>query len=323
MLISVHLRSSVAQVEQVLVTTVHQQNLKLGRRVAIWSILASAVLASGNLTVGLLAGSTSVVATGLEFLGDVLTATVVLAGMLMAAKPADLDHPYGHGRFETLAGLVVGIILAGGGAGICFRSLLEVSKVHPPPSAYASFALIGAILVRSVMSTLKFRVGRRIQSSSLVADARNDAVDILSATAALVALGLTLSNPARFLAADHYGGFVVGLVVILTGLRVMRDASRDLMDTMPDGRSLDEIRAVVLRVHGVVGVEKCFARRTGLQHHVDIHLEVDPNLTVWESHDIAHQVRMKLCEELDWIADVLVHVEPAPGIERKRVSPVS
>jgi cation diffusion facilitator family transporter len=287
------------------------------------SILASAVLASGNVTVGLLAGSTSVVATGLEFVGDVLASTVVLAGMIIASKPADLDHPYGHGRFETLAGLVVGMILAGGGAGICFRSLQDVSKVHAPPSAYASFALVGAILVRGVMSTLKFRVGRRIQSSSLVADAWNDAVDILSATAALVALGLTLSNPARFLAADHYGGFTVGLVVILTGLRVMRDASRDLMDTMPDGRALDEIREVVLRVHGVVGVEKCFARRTGLQHHVDIHLEVDPNLTVWESHDIATQVRVYLCQQLEWIADVLVHVEPAPGIERKRVSPVS
>lgn len=304
-------------------TTAHQRNLRLGRRVAILSILASAVLASGNVTVGLLAGSTSVVATGLEFAGDVLASTVVLAGMLMASKPADLNHPYGHGRFEILAGLVVGLILAGGGAGICYRSLLDVGKVHAPPSAYASWSLVGAILIRSVMASIKFRVGRRIQSSSLVADAQNDAVDILSATAALAALGLTLSNPARFLAADHYGGFTVGLVVILTGLRVMRDASRDLMDTMPDGRSLNEIRAVVMRVPGVVGVEKCFARRTGLQHHVDIHLEVDPNLTVWESHDIATQVRIYLCRQLEWIADVLVHVEPAPGIERKRVSPAS
>ncbi len=290
---------------------------------ATLSILASAVLASGNVIVGLLAGSTSVVATGLEFVGDVLASTIVLAGMIIASKPADLDHPYGHGRFEILAGLVVGIILTGGGVGICYRSLQDVSKVHDPPHAYASWALVGAILIRGVMSTMKFRVGRRIQSSSLVADAWNDAVDILSASAALVALGLTLSNPARFLAADHYGGFTVGLFVILIGLRVMRDASRDLTDTMPDGRSLEEIRTVVLRVPGVVGVEKCFARRTGLQHHVDIHLEVDPNLTVWESHDIATKVRAYLCEQLEWIADVLVHVEPAPGIERKRVSPVS
>ena len=166
------------------------------------------------------------------------------------------------------------------------------------------------------MSTIKFRVGRRIQSSSLVADAWNDAVDILSATAALVALSLTLYDPSHFLAADHYGGFTVGLVVVLTGLRVMRDTSLDLMDTMPEENSLEQIREVAMSVPGVLGVEKCFARKTGLQHHVDLHLEVDPNLTVRESHDIATSARIRLCEQLPWIADVLVHIEPAPGVAR-------
>ena len=299
--------------------TVQQDKLKLGRRVTLLSIVASITLAAGNVIVGLLAGSTSVVAAGLEFTGDVLASTFVFVGMLIASKPADSDHPYGHGRFETLAGLLVGIILAGGGVGICWRSLQRISEVHPPPSAYAIWPLLGAILVRSVMSSVKFKVGRRIQSASLVADAWNDAVDILSSAAAAVALGLTLYNPAQFLAADHYGGFTVGLVVILTGLRVMRDTSLDLVDTMPELDSLDEIRKVALDVPGVLGIEKCFARKTGLQHHVDIHLEVDPNLMVWEAHDIATRARIDLCERLDWIADVLVHVEPAPGIERQRV----
>ncbi len=155
-----------------------------------------------------------------------------------------------------------------------------------------------------------------------MADAWNDAVDILSAGAALVALGLTLYNPAQFLAADHYGGFTVGLVVIFTGLRVMRDTSLDLMDTMPASDSLDKIRNVALNVPGVLGVEKCFARKTGLQHDVELHVEVDPNLTVWESHDIAAITRIRLCQELSWIADVLVHVEPAPGLPKHpRVSP--
>lgn len=299
--------------------SLQRDKFKLGQRVALLSILASAVLASGNVTVGLLAGSTSVVATGLEFVGDVLASTFVLVGMHMASKQADSDHPYGHGRFETLAGLVVGMILAAGGVGICWRSLQNISEVHAPPSAYAIWPLLGAILIRSVMSRVKFKVGRRIQSASLVADAWNDAVDILSAAAASVALGLTLYNPAQFLAVDHYGGFTVGLFVIVTGLRVMRDTSLDLVDTMPEGESLDEIRRVALDVAGVLGVEKCFARKTGLQHHVDLHLEMDPNLTVWEAHDIATRARIQLCERLDWIADVLVHVEPAPGIERRRL----
>lgn len=295
--------------------TTQSDNLALGRRVTLVSILASAVLASANIIVGLLAGSTSVLAAGLEFAGDVLASAFVLVGMLIASRPADSDHPYGHGRYETLAGLVVGIILTAGGAGICWRSLQKVTESHDPPSSYAVWPLLGAIVVRSIMSTIKFRVGRRIRSSSLVADAWNDAVDILSAAAALVALGLTLYNPAQFLAADHYGGFAVGLVVIFTGLRVMRDTSLDLTDAMPDDDSLQQIRRVALSVPGVLGVEKCLARKTGLQYHVDLHIEVDPNLTVWESHDIATLTRIHLREQLDWIAYVLVHVEPAPGIE--------
>ena len=114
---------------------------------------------------------------------------------------------------------MVGIILAAGGVGICWRSLQKISEVHNSPGSYAAWPLVGAILIRSIMSTIKFRVGRRIHSSSLVADAWNDAVDILSAAAALLALSLTLYSPSQFLTADHYGGFTVGLVVILTGLR--------------------------------------------------------------------------------------------------------
>ena len=173
--------------------------------------------------------------------------------------------------------------------------------------------MAGAIAIRGVMSTMKFRVGRKIQSASLVADAWNDAIDILSAVAALIAVGLTIYDPSRFLAADHYGGFAVGLVVIVTGFRVMRDTSLELMDTMPEGNFTAEVRRVALSVPGVAGVEKCFARKTGLQYHVDLHLEVDPNMTVWASHELATRVRIGICDELQWVADVLVHVEPAPA----------
>jgi cation diffusion facilitator family transporter len=309
-------------VNETLVAPDHRQaSFALGRRVAIWSIGASFVLASANVIGGLMAGSTSVLAAGLEFGGDVVASIFVLIGMLIASKPADMDHPYGHGRVETLAGLVVGIILSAGGVGICWRSLQRVNEAHSAPEMFAIWPLIGAIVIRSIMSTVKFRVGRRIQSSSLVADAWNDSVDILSAAAALVAVALTIFNPAQFLTADHYGGFTVGLVVIFTGLRVIRDASLELMDTMPAGEALEQIRAVALGVPGVMGVEKCFARKTGLQHHVDIHLEVDPNLTVWESHDIATAARGRLCETLSWIADVLVHIEPSPEVPVRRGAP--
>ncbi len=288
------------------------RDYRTGRRVAAAGVVVSALLAAANIIVGLMAGSSSVLAAGVEFLGDVLASAVVLTGMLVAAKPPDVNHPYGHGRFELLAGLAVGGVLAAAGAGICYHSLQRLTDVHPPPGAYALWSLVAAIVLRSVMSTIKFRTGRRIGSESLVADAWNDAVDILSALAALVALGLTLYDPSRFLAADHFGGFAVGLVVIFTGLRVMRDTSLHLMDTMPEPGLLVEIRAAALAVPGVHGVEKCFARKTGLRYHVDLHLEVDPRITVWESHQIATDVRFRIREQLPWVADVLVHVEPSP-----------
>ncbi len=163
------------------------------------------------------------------------------------------------------------------------------------------------------MSSVKFRVGQRLRSSALLADAWNDAVDILSAVAALIAVGLAEYDPARFLAGDHYGGFVVGIVVVITGLRVLRDASIELVDTMPEPELTVEVVTIARSVQGVQGVDKVFARKTGLQYHIDLHIEVDPTQTIAESHAIGGHVRATLKRELSWVADVLVHVEPAAG----------
>jgi cation diffusion facilitator family transporter len=281
---------------------------------ALVGIGASAMLAALNIFAGLSTRSTSVFATGVEFAGDVLASAIVFAGMTVASAPADARHPYGHGRIETLAAFVIGLILSAGGAGIAWNSLQAIGEIHPPPSAAAIVVLLFAIAVRGVMSLLKFRIGHRLQSGALVADAWNDTVDILAALVALVAVGLTIYDIDRFRAADHYGGFAVGIIVILVGLRVFRDASLDLMDTMPDGTQIAHIREAARAVPGVVRVDKTYARKTGFQYHVDIHVEVDPALTVAASHEIAGRVRSHVRERVPWVADVLVHIEPATGI---------
>jgi cation diffusion facilitator family transporter len=187
-----------------------------------------------------------------------------------------------------------------------------VGEEHPAPTAAAVAALVVAIVLRALMSLIKFRVGRRIRSAALVADGWNDAVDILGASVALTAVGLAMYDSARFLAADHYGGFAVGVIVILTGIRVLRDASLELLDTMPSGDMMQSLRAAALDVPGVLGVDKSYARRTGFKYHVDLHIEVDPGMTVAASHLIGGRVRREVRDRLEWVADVLVHVEPAP-----------
>jgi len=289
------------------------ESYRTARRVASAGVAVSILLACSNIIVGLLAHSTSVVATGVEFAGDVLASSIVLIGMRVAARPADENHPYGHGRFETLSAFVVGAILAIAGVFISYQSLQAIGARHAPPGAAAAAALVGAIVLRGTMSTIKFRVGRRIRSSALLADAWNDAVDILSATAALIAVGLASLNPERFLSADHYGGFAVGIVVVITGVRVARDASIELVDTMPSVDLTSDIIRVAGTVSGVRGVDKVFARKTGLQYHADLHVEVDPSLTVGEGHAIGGRVRATLKRDLPWLADVLIHVEPSSG----------
>lgn len=284
------------------------------RKIAILGIVVSAALATLKIVVGWLAHSASVGADGLESASDVFTSGLVLIGLTLAARPADRNHPYGHGRVEILTGLLLGFLLFAAGCFIAWRGFTGASHVSGIPAAYAVWPLLISIGAKFGLVIVKRRHGQKIGSSSLLADAANDGTDILSGAVALTALSLTLLNPARFLRADEYGAAIVGLIVIATSIRVMHEAAYHLMDTMPDDESMREIRAVALSVPEVAGVEKCFARKTGLKYHVDLHLEVDPEITVRLSHEIAQRVRDRVRQELPWVADVLVHVEPAPDL---------
>lgn len=274
-------------------------------------MFTSASLAAVKIIVGLMANSTAVVSDGIESAGDVLASGLVLFGLLVASKPPDADHPYGHGRFEILSALAVGAILIASGTLICYGSVERAQHNPNPPASYAIWPLIGSIAVKIATWWSKRYYGRKIGSAALMADAWNDAVDILSGFTALSSLGLALSHPS-LVSADRIGGFLVGLIVVFLGAHVVRDTTMQLMDTMPEPRLLQQIRAAALSVPGALGVEKCYARKTGLKYHVDLHLEVDPAMTVQHSHSIAEQVRTQIRKDLDWVADVLVHVEPHP-----------
>jgi len=284
--------------------------MERARQIAILGMVVSGLLALLKIAVGWWAHSAAVTADGFESATDVFTSALVLVGLILAARPPDDNHPYGHGRAEILIGLLLGFILVCAGGGIAWHGLTGAADENHAPASYAIWPLVASIAAKSFLVVVKARHGRKIGSSSLAADAANDAVDILSGVVALAALSLALFDPARFLRADHYGAFAVGLIVMATAVRVMYESGMQLMDTMPDERSMSRIREVALSVRDVSGVEKCFARKTGFKYHVDLHLEVDPEITVRASHEIASRVRDKIRQQLPWVADVLVHVEP-------------
>jgi cation diffusion facilitator family transporter len=286
--------------------------MRKARRLAVLGMVVSGILAVIKIAAGWRAHSASVLADGFESAADVFASGLVLIGLIVAARPPDHDHPYGHGRVETLIGLVLGFFLFAAGVLIAWHGITGAGDAVIP-EAWATIPLVISIFAKAGLVVVKYRHGKSIGSSSLVADAANDAIDILSGTVALGALSLTLWRPGTFLRADHYGAFAVGIIVIVTGVRIVLDASLYLIDTMPEEALMKKIRDVAESVPDVKGVEKCFARKTGLKYHVDLHLEVDPNITVRVSHDIAQRVRQRVKAELPWVADVLVHVEPWPG----------
>jgi cation diffusion facilitator family transporter len=284
--------------------------LHTGQTIAAISVGVNAVLAATSLIVGSRGRSVTVLASGFEFTADVAASLVVLFGFWYASRPADSRHPYGHGRAETLTGLLIGVALFVIGGSIAAHALSDIGDIHPPPATYTVWPLALALAVKTVLMVSKMRVSQRTGSQALMADAWNDSVDVLSSVAAIIALGLTLYDAVTFRAADHVGGMLVGVFVIVAGLGVVRSTSLDLMDTMPPDTLLDQVRHAACRVDGVRGVEKVFARRTGLQYHVDLHLEVDGWISVDAGHAIATDVRERIRADVSAVSDVLVHVEP-------------
>jgi cation diffusion facilitator family transporter len=286
--------------------------MRKARQIAILGMVVSGLLALIKIFAGWRAHSASVMADGFESAADVVSSGLVFVGLFLADLPPDDNHPYGHGRAETLTGLLLGFFLFNAGALIAWHGITGADDARLP-SSWAIYPMLVSIAAKCFLVAVKYQHGRQIGSSSLLADAANDSIDVLSGMVALGALSLTLWRPDEYAHADHYGAFAVGLIVIVVAIRVMRQASVHLMDTMPEGGAMARVRQVALGVANVKGVEKCFARKTGLKYHVDLHLEVDPEITVKTSHEIAREVRDRIREQVPWVADVLVHVEPWPG----------
>jgi cation diffusion facilitator family transporter len=291
----------------------HLRKLALAKRVTLIGMAVSGSLSAAKPLVGWIGHSTAVFADGLENGGDLFGSGLVLYALYVASVPPDKKHPYGHGRSETIAGLTVGFLLAASGLVICYGSFRRLHTPTEAPQLFAIWPMVASIIVKGALTVGKSTYGKRLGSTAIQADAWHDGIEIFSGLVALIALALSLYDQEHFAAADHIGGFIVGLIVLLTAFHVVRDTSQDLMDAMPDDERIEQIRRIALTVAGVSGVEKTYARKTGLQYHVELHLEVDPQMTVQDSHELATATRFLIREKLDWVADVVVHIEPFTG----------
>lgn len=278
-------------------------------RAAIGSVAVSAALAVVKLVTGVLGNSYALIADAIESLADVFAAAVVWAGLRVARRPADKEHPYGHGKAEPLAALVVAFMLLGAAIGIAIEAVREIRTPHHAPAAYTLWVLISVVIVKELVFRLLQRVARRAGSAAVELDAWHHRGDALTSLAAAVGISIALWGGPGYESADDWAALLAAAVIGWNALRLMRTPLQDLMDAGTvdfDGR----IGSIARGVDGVRGVEKIIARRSGMHVWVDMHLEVDPLMTVREAHRIAHAVKDAVRAALPQIQDVLIHIEP-------------
>ena len=295
--------------------------LQRGLRATFTGLAVNLVLATTKLLAGIFGHSHALVADAVESLADVFSSVIVWRGLVVAAEPPDADHPYGHGKAEPLAAAAVSAMLLIAAGWIVAQALQEIAEPHQTPAPFTLAVLALVIVIKESLFRFVLRESASVQSSAVRTDAWHHRSDAITSFAAAVGITVSLIGGPGYESADDWAAIAAACVIAWNGWRLMRPALNDLMDSSPNQDVVDRIRSVAESVAGVGAVEKCLVRKMGYQYQVDMHVEVDPQMTVQRSHEIAHDVKNKVCGDLPTVRDVLVHIEPQKTIASKKSSP--
>jgi cation diffusion facilitator family transporter len=242
-----------------------------------------------------------------ESMVDIVGSVVIWGGLHIAAKPADQEHPYGHGRAEALAALMVAMMVVAAGVGIAIKAIDEL--VHPtaPPAAFTLWVLIAVIIVKEGMFRLVRRGAKASGSSAVHVDAWHHRSDAITSLAALIGISAAVLWGVRW--ADGAAALAASGIIMLNGMLLFRRPMHELMDRAPL-EIVEEAQRIAAAIPGVINTHKVTARQSGLFYWVDMHVRVDPEMTVQRSHALGHQVKDRIRAALPRVADVLVHIEP-------------
>lgn len=287
-------------------------------RAALVGLGINLVLGAIKLAGGIIGNSFALVADAVNSLGDVVTTVVVLIALRVAQRPPDDEHPYGHTRAEGIAASNVALLMILSALVVGWEAIQRMSLPHPIPPVWTLWIAGCNVVIKEGLYHYKVRVGRRTGSAALIANAWDHRSDALCALAVLVGLAAVRLGGPGLVWADEVASLVVVAAIVVSGVHLFRVSASELMDVQADPALVQEIRARALWVPGVLDVETLWVRKSGLEHFVDIHIEVDPTLTVAEGHHIGHLVKDDLVGNFATIRDVLVHLEPYPHSPENR-----
>jgi cation diffusion facilitator family transporter len=283
------------------------------RRAGWVGLIGNLGLATLKMTAGILGHSAAVVADAVHSLSDLVTDFAVIAGVHFWSKPADRRHPHGHQRIETLVSVVIGVILALVAVGMAVEAVSGGhSRVWPAPTGIAFVAALLSMFVKEGLYHWTVRVGRRVDSPALVANAWHHRSDALSSVPAAIAVGVAVLNPELGFV-DRIGAVVVCMFILFAAWQIVAPALSQLIDTAAPEEDRLRLEELAKGVDGVRDAHAIRTRYVGPKLAVDLHVVVDPELSVEQGHGIAEAVRHTLLEEGPKVEDVLVKVEPDDG----------
>jgi len=290
------------------------------QRTALVGLAVNFSLAVLKLIAGVVGHSYALIADAIESIADIVGSVVIWSGLRVGARPADGNHPYGHGKAEALAALVVAVLIAGAGIAIGVKAVDRILTPHPLPAWWTLAVLVAVVAIKEALSRYAAGVARREGNTALAVEAGHHRADVVTSVAAFIGISVALLGqryaPAagaggafRWESADDIAAILAALIIVFNGCRLARLPLRELMDAEPTV-ALDSARTATLTVPGVLAIEKCRGRTSGSRHYIELHVEVAPDMTVADAHIITGKIKTAVRAALPTAADIHIHVEP-------------
>ena len=273
-------------------------------------IIISALLAVLKALGGIFGNSYALIADAIESTADIFTSSMLWLGLKWASKPADEDHPYGHGKAEALIAIGIALALTIAAFVIGIESIHNIITPHKSPKPYTLIILLVVILTKELLYRYVKKTGYETNSDAIKADAFHHRSDAITSAAAFIGIGIALIGGEGYEVADDYAALFAGVIILINVYHIARPAIGELLDEDLDPSLNERVRELAAEVKGVTNVEKCHTRKMGVLNHADLHIWVDGALSVTEGHTIAHDVKDHIQHVLPQFAGVMIHIEP-------------
>ena len=297
-----------------------QQRVKGIYRTTIVGSVVNLLLVVCKFVAGILGRSTAVVADAVHSLSDLLTDIVVIVFVRISGKPADEDHGYGHGKYETLATAIIGIVLFAVGVGILVESIENIvavvnGAVLPRPSVVAVVVTVCSVLCKEMLYWYTIKMGRKYNSQALVANGWHHRSDAFSSMGVLIGLGGAMLLGERWSVLDPLAALVVSAFIIKVAIDLIKPCLSELLERSLPEEVEQEIERIILSVDGVTSPHHLRTRRIGNRYAIEVHIRMNGNLTLFEAHSITTTVERLLKQRFGATTHVGIHTEPTPNRE--------